>query len=97
MHVGSRHALFPDEFYSHLEGNYLGLNDGQKTLLKYWEDFVKKCGELNVDTVILDGDIIHSTNYKEFVEWIRRTFTFVLHTGQARISRSSLSINAPPP
>jgi len=73
MHVGSRHAVFPDNFYSGLEGNLLGLNKGQKMLLEYWEDFVEKCEKNRVDTVVLDGDIIHAQNRAEYGRYTMTT------------------------
>jgi hypothetical protein len=63
MHVGSRFALFPEEFRS-FEGNVLSaaLNAGQKKLLEYWHQFVDICDEYQVDTVCLLGDIMNGRN-----------------------------------
>ena len=65
MHVGSKYALFPDE-YEDREGNVYKGNRGQRQLYEYWQAFAKKCDELKVDTVFADGDILHGTNRKEF-------------------------------
>lgn len=64
MHVGSPYAIFPDGF-SLKSGNVIKLNDGQKQLLDYWEDFKKKCDFWNVDTFLIGGDIVHGQNKKE--------------------------------
>jgi len=70
-HVGSRYAIFPEGFYGK-EGNLLSaaMNDGQKTLNKYWYDYVEKCDELDVDTVFLVGDMIQGVNRKDFGQYI---------------------------
>lgn len=65
-HVGSRYALFPKKFYSEQEGNELRLNKGQRRLLKYWNSFLETCDEFEVDSVILDGDMMNAVNRREF-------------------------------
>lgn len=37
-------------------------NEGQIQLWNYWEDFCNKCDELEVDTVLVVGDVIHGQN-----------------------------------
>lgn len=68
LHVGSRYSIFPENFYSK-EGNFLSgmMNSGQKEILDFWKKtFVPRCKYWNVDSVFLLGDLIHSTNRREF-------------------------------
>lgn len=66
-HVGSRYSLFPDNYVAE-DGSQLSAqrNKGMLTLLSYWYDFIDICNTWGVDTVILNGDMIHGTHRKEF-------------------------------
>lgn len=67
LHVGSRYAVFPER-YSSEGGNDLSamMNSGQKKILEYWNDFLRVCKDLKVDSVFLVGDATSGMNPKEF-------------------------------
>lgn len=64
FHVGSDFAVFPEGFRAQ-GGKRIWLTKGQKVLLKHYYSYVKSCDELNVDTVVLPGDIIEGLNFAE--------------------------------
>lgn len=63
-HIGSRYALFPDEFTTD-EGNKIIISDPQKQILDYWQEFQRACDYWGVDTVFHLGDALHGLNVKE--------------------------------
>jgi len=66
LHIGSRYAVCPENWETE-EGTNLSkmANQGQKELLKHWNNFVKTCNELNVDTIFILGDVCAGVNPKE--------------------------------
>ena len=67
MHVGSAFAILPDN-YKTKRGNLIHLNEGQERLLEHWHFCRRICNKHNVDTVVLDGDILQGLNYKNLGE-----------------------------
>ena len=65
LHTGSRYSLFPEGVITE-EGNPLSLNDGQKQILEYWEDFMGKVKERRIDALFILGDCTQGKNHKEF-------------------------------
>jgi len=67
LHIGCRFAIFPEGFTSK-EGNDISamMSKGQQEILEFWKQYVKKCNYWNVDSVMILGDIIHSSNRREF-------------------------------
>lgn len=63
MHVGSYYAIFPEDFKLEA-GNVVKLNEGQQKLLGYWQNFKAVCDELQIDTFLFGGDMIHGQNPK---------------------------------
>lgn len=68
-HCGSSFAVFPEGVESNF-GNTIGINKGQKKLLKYFNSFVQAVLEWDCDTVICLGDSIEGGNKKEFGKYL---------------------------
>ena len=64
-HVGSMYAVFPPNFKT-TQGNDLKPNYAQVKLYEYWQDMIRVCKDLKVDTIFHFGDHIDGTNRKEF-------------------------------
>lgn len=64
LHIGSRYAIFPEEFKTK-EGNILRPSEGQMKILEYFVRFNEICYEKGVDTVLLLGDLVHGQNVIE--------------------------------
>jgi len=64
FHVGSRYAVCPEGFRTP-QGQYYTLSEGQLQLNSYLDNYMNKCLELGVDTMIMPGDLLHGSNYKE--------------------------------
>ncbi len=64
LHVGSRYAICPDEFVT-AEGQVVRPSAGQTVLNDHFRAFAKKCDELGVDTVVVNGDALHGQNVQE--------------------------------
>lgn len=65
MHVGTHYALAPEGFVLPSTQNPIALNEGQKTLLGYWNNWLQVMDDWEVDTVLCLGDMIDGQNYKE--------------------------------
>lgn len=63
-HVGSKYAIFPEKFETY-NGNVIKASKLQLEILKFWNFFISKCKEFNVDSVIHLGDAIEGYNKKE--------------------------------
>lgn len=63
-HVGSKYSVFPPNYITE-QGNTLLLNKAQAQLYEYWQDMVRVCKDLKVDTIIHFGDHIEGSNRKE--------------------------------
>ena len=64
MHVGSTVAIWPKE-YGTPEGTIIKASKGQLMLLDYWKEVAKTFKEYEVDTILLNGDLIEGLNRKE--------------------------------
>jgi metallophosphoesterase superfamily enzyme len=64
LHVGSGYAILP-KMVSLREGGSLYPSPEEELIWSYWKDFNDQCNELEVDTAIINGDIIHGTNHKD--------------------------------
>jgi len=64
LHVGSRYAICPDKFET-AEGQWLIPSHGQVQLNESFRQFGEKCNELGVDTVLINGDLLHGQNVAE--------------------------------
>jgi len=64
LHVGSRYAVCPDKFKTP-EGQWLIPSHGQVQLNDSFRKFGEKCDELGVDTVLVNGDMLHGQNVQE--------------------------------
>jgi hypothetical protein len=64
LHVGSRYAVCPDKWQAP-EGQWLIPSAGQVALNDSFGKFIEKCKELNVDTVLVNGDAMHGQNVME--------------------------------
>ncbi|MFH1627385.1 MAG: hypothetical protein ABIE47_01525 [Pseudomonadota bacterium] len=60
-HFFSRYALFPRP-YTTSAGQVFNPSPGQTVINRGYESFQKTCNELQVDTVVLTGDILHGQN-----------------------------------
>jgi len=65
MHVGSRLALWPPDFIHPIHGQPMPQSPTQKLLWGYWCQFLEKCNEWNVDTVVSMAEIINGCNPRE--------------------------------
>ena len=63
-HIASQYALMP-EVVIDAKGNRFEANPGQKQILNYFKSFCAKCDELEVDTSVHLGDMIHGQNHRE--------------------------------
>ena len=63
-HFFSRYALFPIP-YTTSAGQVLTASPGQEVLNDGFRNFQQTCNELNVDTVVLLGDLLHGQNFLE--------------------------------
>ncbi len=66
-HVGSSLAVWPDRKIFTAEGNDLtaSRSEAQIKLSMYWKNYLARCKEFNVDTVIHLGDMCQGCNPKE--------------------------------
>jgi len=64
LHIGSRYAICPDKFKTS-EGVWLIPSHGQATLNDGFKAFIKKCNEMKVDTVVVNGDTLDGQNIAE--------------------------------
>ena len=65
FHLASKVALFPPQWEDEQGIVYIP-TEGQLQLYKYYLNFCGVCDELEVDTVIIPGDVIHGLNKKEY-------------------------------
>lgn len=67
LHVGAQHGLFPPDFSSILGGFGEGfnINEGQRKLWEYYNNFIDKLNNFKVNTLIINGDLIAGKNYIE--------------------------------
>ena len=64
LHIGSRYAICPDKFKT-AEGQWLIPSSGQVSLNNSFREFGAECDKLKVDTVLVDGDMLHGQNVME--------------------------------
>lgn len=72
LHIGAQHGLFPPNFVDKL-GTKCEINAGQKILWEYFENYISKLNEFKVSILIVLGDIIGGTNYKESGAYMMNT------------------------
>jgi hypothetical protein len=63
LHLLSAKSLMPDSITLD-DGQIIKSSPEQKLLWSFWEDFNDQCDELEIDTIIFNGDIVHGDNYK---------------------------------
>jgi hypothetical protein len=63
-HVASQFALMPESFTND-KGNVILASPGQKMMLNYFNQYKDKIDELECDTLVHLGDMIHGQNHKE--------------------------------
>jgi hypothetical protein len=64
LHVGSRYAICPDKWKT-AEGQWLIPSPGQVVLNNSFREFGAECDKLKVDTVLVNGDMLHGQNVME--------------------------------
>lgn len=65
LHVGAQHGLFPIDYVDTRTGQPYLLNEGQKVLWKYLQDYIGYLKQYKVNTLIILGDLIGGQNWAE--------------------------------
>lgn len=64
VHIGSVYGLLPPAFISS-DGSEKPQNDGQKYLWNCWEDMKQRAAKFNIDSVVVNGDLIEGKQPKQ--------------------------------
>jgi len=75
LHIGSRYAVWPKKYISPADGSNISamMNQGQKEILNYFNDFIKTVNRLKADSVFIVGDVTAGWNPKEFGMYLMTT------------------------
>lgn len=65
LHVGAQHGIFPIDYVDTRSGQPYALNEGQKVLWKYLQDYLGYLNQYKVNTLIILGDLIGGQNWIE--------------------------------
>jgi hypothetical protein len=64
LHVGAQHGLFPPDFTDE-HGTTYKINEGQRILWDYFNQYINKLNEFKINILIVLGDLIGGKNVKE--------------------------------
>jgi len=65
LHVGAQHGIFPIDYIDTRSGQPYDLNEGQKVLWKYLQDYLGYLKRYKVNTLVILGDLIGGQNWAE--------------------------------
>jgi len=64
LHIGAQHGIFPPDFKDEFGTRY-DINEGQKILWKYFDEYIAKLNEFKINVLVILGDLIGGKNVKE--------------------------------